>query len=118
MPRAKALSNKAENVIIVSTIPGPKEPHYDHLNPYLDNLVPMVNDLLLLWEGVKFSTPHSMVSCKLVKAPLCCVSFDSPATRKIFCYGYQATYGCSKCLKHFPSSYGVPPHYSGFDRSL
>ena len=41
----RAIRFKPENVIIVSTIPGPKEPDYNHMNPYL---VPMVNDLLSL----------------------------------------------------------------------
>lgn len=44
----RAVRFKPENVIIVSTIPGPKEPDYNHLNPYLK---PIVDDLLLLWKG-------------------------------------------------------------------
>ena len=94
-----AIRFKPENVIIVSTIPGPKEPDYNHLNPYLK---PMVDDLLLLWEGVTFETPHSMLSSKLIRAALCYISSDLPATRKV-CgfYGYHAHYGCSKCLKVF-----------------
>lgn len=32
----RAVRFKPENVIIVSTIPGPKEPDYNHLNPYFE----------------------------------------------------------------------------------
>ena len=111
----RAVRFKPENVIIVSTIPGPKEPDYNHLNPYLKS---MVDDLLLLWEGVNFETPHSMLSSKLIRAALCYISSDLPATRKV-CgfYGYHAHYGCSKCLKVFPSTFGTAPNYSGFNRS-
>ena len=52
----RAVRFKPENVIIVSTIPGPKEPDYNHLNSYLK---PLVDELLALWEGVNFKTPNS-----------------------------------------------------------
>lgn len=43
---------------------------------------------------------------------------DIPATRKL-CgfYGFNAKYGCSKCMKCFPSSsFSESPDYSGFQR--
>ena len=90
---------KAENVIIVSTIPGPKEPDCNHMNNYLEL---MVNDLLLLWKGINIKIPQSVLESKLIQAALSYISSDLPATRKL-CgfYGYHATYGCSKCLKNF-----------------
>ena len=45
---------KPENIIIVSTIPGLKEPSCDDLNPYLDLLV---SDLLKLWNGLQMQAP-------------------------------------------------------------
>ena len=95
----RSIRFKAENVIIVSTIPGPKEPDCNHMNNYLE---PMVNDLLLLWKGINIKIPQSVLGSKLIRAALSYISSDLPATRKL-CgfYGYHATYGCSKCLKKF-----------------
>ena len=56
---------KPENVIIVSKIPGPKEPDCKHMNTYM-YLAPMVNDLLSLWEGVHIKMPHSVLGSKLI----------------------------------------------------
>ena len=64
---------KPGNVIIVSTIPRPKKPDNLYLRP-------MVDDLLLLWKGVNFKMPHSMLSSKLIRAG---ISSDIPAVRKI-----------------------------------
>ena len=111
----RAVRFRAENVIIVSTIPGPNEPDCNHLNSYLE---PLVNDLIALWHGVEIKTPHAVFSTKVVRAALGYISCDLPATRKL-CgfYGYHANYGCSKCLKAFPSTFGSSPDYSGFDRN-
>ena len=78
----------------------------------------MVDDLLLLWEGVNFKTARSLCASIYMRAALCCISSDLPATRKI-CgfYGYHAHYGCSKRLKVFPSTFCTAPDYSGFNRS-
>lgn len=104
---------KPENIIIVATIPGPKEPSCDDLNPYLDN---MVDDLLSLWNGVLFATPSCSLPSKVIRGALTYISSDIPATRKI-CgfYGIRAGYGCSKCMKYFPST-SVSNNYSGFNR--
>ena len=107
---------KPENIIIVSTIPGPKEPGCDDLNPYLD---PLVNDLLKLWNGVQMQAPPgSILGSRMIRAALVYICSDLPATRKL-CgfYGIKAKYGCSKCLKCFPSAFGSSTNYSGFDRS-
>ena len=104
---------KMENVIIVSTIPGPKEPNYYQLNNYL---CPMVDELKKLWQGILFKTPHSFLKTTVIRAALCYLSSDLPATRKL-CgfYGYNATYGCSKCMKIFPHI-DKSVDYSGFNR--
>ena len=41
-----------ENVILVGVIPGPREPQFD-INSFLK---PLVDDLLLLWNGVLMDT--------------------------------------------------------------
>ena len=43
---------------------------------------------------------------------------DLRATTKV-CgfYGYHDHYGCSKCLKEFPSTFNTAPDYSGFNQS-
>ena len=92
LPRAERY--KLENVIIVGCIPGPKEP--TTMNSYLK---PLVDDLLVLWEGI----PIAHTSCDfpvVIRGALLAVSCDIPATRKVcgFC-GHSATMGCSKCLK-------------------
>ena len=78
----------------------------------------MVNDLLTLWQGVQFKNPHSIFSSTLVRGAICYITCDLPAIRKL-CgfYGYQSTYGCSKCLKKFPCTFSTTPDYSGFDRA-
>ena len=111
----RALRFKPENIIVVSTIPGPNEPDCNHLNPYLE---PMVNDLIKLWEGMHINKrPGLVVPSIIVRAALSYICCDLPATRKV-CgfYGYNANYGCSKCLKVFPSTFNTPPDFSGFDR--
>ena len=111
----RSIRFKAENVIIVSTIPGPKEPDCNHMNNYLE---PMVNDLLLLWKGINIKIPQSVLGSKLIWAALSYISSDLPATRKL-CgfYGYHATYGWSKCLKKFPSTFTTTPDYSLYSKA-
>ena len=95
-------------------IPGPSTSDCNHLNPYLE---PMVNDLLKLWQGVVIKIPGSVFSSMILRAALSYISCDLPATRKV-CgfYGYNAYYGCSKCLKVFPSTFDSPPNFSGYER--
>ena len=101
-------------MVIVCTIPGPKEPSCSDLNPYLTC---MVNDLKKLWDGVEMRNPISVLGSRLIRAALLCISSDLPATRKV-CgfYGLKAKYGCSKCLKLFPTV-NLQTNYSGFERN-
>lgn len=93
----QSLRFRPENILIVSTIPGPKEPSCADLNPYLTC---MVNDLLKLWEGVWMQMSRYTLSTGLIKAVLVYISSDLPATRKgCGFYGIKAMRGCSKCLK-------------------
>ena len=105
---------KSENIIIVGTMPGPREPKLT-INTYLK---PLVNELLTLWKGVSIETSKSLFGARTVRVALCCISCDIPATRKL-CgfYGFKARLGCSKCMKEFPTaSFSDSTDYSGFDR--
>ena len=86
------------------------------MNSYLE---PLVDDLLVLWEGISIA-PTSCAFPIVVCGALLAVSCDVPATRKVcgFC-GHSATLGCSKCLKRFPClSFGEKLDYSGYDREV
>lgn len=111
----RSLRYKLENVIIIGVIPGPHEPK-NTINTYL---MPMIEDLLRLWKGVKMQTPGSMFSMKTIRAALGFISSDIPATRKV-CgfYGLKATKGCSKCLtsfNQFSNHFGSGTNYSGYN---
>jgi len=63
---------KIENVILVSVIPGPHEPS-GNINTYLS---PLVDKLLVLWEGWR-------VGSEILEGVLLCVALDLPAARKV-----------------------------------
>lgn len=85
------------NTIVVGEIPGPEEPKL-HMNSFLEHLV---QELLLLWKGVRMCTAEGE---KEVKAVLLCAACDLPAGRKIGGFlGHGALKECSRCLKTFPT---------------
>ena len=109
----RSIRYKLENIIIVSIIPGPSEPH--NINPYLE---PVVHELLQFWTGVKLPicTSSGIVE-EVVRCALLCVSCDLPAGRKTCGFlSYNAKLGCSRCLKEFPGSI-AERNYAGFDRA-
>ena len=110
LPRSERY--KLENIIVVGCIPGPSEPH--NMNTYLK---PMVDELLILWEGIPFQ-PHSYTIPVQIHGCLLGVACDTPATRKVCGFtSCSSTHGCSKCLKTFScSAFGEKLDYSGFDR--
>ena len=114
LPRSERF--KTENIILVGLIPGPSEPPKT-INTYL---VPLVDDLCKLFRGVDIPNPHSVFSKTKIRAILSCIVCDLPATRKVCGFlGINATKGCSKCLKSFPTStFGTKPDYSGYDCDL
>lgn len=90
---------RRHNVILVSIIPGPKEPSL-HLNTFLK---PLINDLLLLWDGVEMSLHNG--SKKIIRAALLCVACDIPAGKKVWLFrAFGSDYGCSRCFHKFPGS--------------
>ena len=66
LPRSECY--KIENIIIVGTIPGPKEPK--NINPYLK---PMIDELLILWKGciLKSSSVFGMTAIRCACFNLC-----------------------------------------------
>ena len=107
---------KPENIIIIGTIPGPREPKLN-INSYLK---PMVDELLTLWKGVSIESTKSILGARTIRVALCCICSDIPAIRKL-CgfYDFKARYGCSKCLKEFPTnSFSESTDYSGFQTEL
>ena len=76
--------------MLLGIIPGPTEPKR---NIYTF-LSPIIEDLLLLWNGVY------MESCgKIFKEALIGVTSDMPALRKIYQFlGHKADLGCLRCM--------------------
>ena len=111
LPRCERF--KEENIILVGLIPGPTEPP-KNINSYL---IPLVDDLLELYDGASISNPNSIFGSTTIRAVLSCIVCDIPATRKVCGFlGKNALKGCSKCLKEFPTArFGAKPDYSGFD---
>ena len=110
LPRSERY--KLESIIVVGCIPGPSEPRI--MNSYLK---PMVDELLMLWDGIDIQ-PHSYAVPVQVRGCLLGVACDIPATRKVCGFtGCSSTHGCSKCYKTFScSAFGEKLDYSGFDR--
>ena len=111
LPRSERF--KIPNVILVGMIPGPSEPAGD-INSFLS---PLVDDLWTLYRGVSFEHTSCLRKNISIRAVLLCVTCDLPATRKACGFSnFNALYGCSKCLKQFPTdTFGKKPDYSGYD---
>ena len=95
LPRSERY--KLENIIVVGTLPGPKEPKniYSYLKP-------LVDELLNLWNGVILRNA-SMFGITPIGCALTCITCDLPATRKLCGFKlFSSLHGCSKCFKEFP----------------
>ena len=96
----RSVRYKKENIILVGLIPGPKEPKLT-INSYLQ---PLVEELKQLWHGAYIPIPSHPLKKIFIRAVLICCTCDIPATRKLCGFvGHNATMGCSKCKKQFPS---------------
>ena len=88
------------HILIVSSIPGPHEPKLT-INSYLK---PMVDELLNLWKGVQLKCNSSILGYRTIRVAIGLICSDIPATRKLSgFYGFNALYGCSKCIFPKPS---------------
>ena len=84
---------KIENIILLSIIPGPKEPKLN-VNSFLS---PLVEELHDLWDGIPIQVSSSHKSI-LVRLAVICIACDVPAVRKMCGFaGHSASMGCSKC---------------------
>ena len=107
---------RLENIILVSIIPGPKEPKLT-LNPLL---APFVEELNSAYSGWPITVNDDLLGDNVtfyIRLCIGCVTCDIPAMRKICGFlGHSAKLGCSKCLKQFPkNAFGDKSDYSGFE---
>ena len=100
-----------ENTILVGIIPGRKEPKLT-VNGLLELLV---DDLIVLWEGVILKYKDAGV---LVRAALRLSGCEIPAARKTCGFvGHGARVGVSKCTLEFCTHhFGEKPDNSNFNR--
>ena len=70
---------KTEIFILTGLIPGPADPSKT-VNTYL---VPLVNDLLKLYDGVNLPNPYFWFGSTTIPVVLSCIVCDIPATRKV-----------------------------------
>ena len=102
-----------ENVILVGIIPNMKKMPKS-INPFLQ---PMVDELKILWKGVRLHTSQSSVPL-VYRGAVLCAAADIPAARKLCGFkGHSAIRACSKCFKAFPGSVKEGRDFSGFERS-
>lgn len=99
---------KMENIIILSIIPGPKEPKLT-VNSFL---APLVEELQEFWEGVPILLGPANKTM-IIRLAVICIACDIPAVRKICGFAsHSATLACSKCKHTFTDELR-----SDFDRS-
>ncbi|EIE90280.1 hypothetical protein G6F46_012411 [Rhizopus delemar] len=85
---------KFSNIILVGVIPGPHEPNDDQIQNFLK---PLVDELLVLYNGVVMPT-YQNSNGEVVRVALMSINCDMPAARKVAGYmGTMATKACNKC---------------------
>ena len=93
LPPEKCL--KPENVYVAGILPGPKEP----TTPQLNNLLlPLIEELKLLWKGVYFSRTFKHPQGTKIRVAMLTVIADLPAMRKIVGFKiHSGTIFCNFC---------------------
>ena len=86
---------KRENLLTLGLLPRPSEVSLHKINHYL---VPIVNELESLWNGITLNRIYEYSRGKDIRAALILVSCDVPAARKI-CGHVSALVSCHKCEK-------------------
>jgi hypothetical protein len=86
---------KRENMLVLGLLPGPNEVSLHKINHYL---APIVDELVLLWDGVTLNKTFEHQETRTIRAALILVSCDIPAARKI-CGHISALSSCYRCEK-------------------
>ena len=86
---------KRENMLILDILPGLSEPSLHQINHYL---LPIVDELMQLWQGVMLDSTAENRDGKMIRAALILVSCDIPAARKV-CGHILALISCHRCKK-------------------
>jgi hypothetical protein len=94
-----------ENMYLGGVIPGPKEPHLNETNHYLQ---PLIKDLAISWErGHRFSRTLSCPNGRTSRCALAIFIADLPAARKAAALSsITSNIYCSVCHCHHKSTYG------------
>ncbi|CAB4444917.1 unnamed protein product [Rhizophagus irregularis] len=86
---------KRKNMLVLGLLPGPNEVSLHQINHYL---APIVNELVLLWDGVTFNNTFEYQEPRKIRAALILISCNIPAARKI-CGHISALLSCYRCEK-------------------
>ncbi|KAG1530766.1 hypothetical protein G6F46_013553 [Rhizopus delemar] len=73
---------KFSNIVLVGVIPGPHEPNDDQIQNFLK---PLVDELLVLYNGVVMPT-YQNPNGEVVRVALMSINCDMPAARKVVGY--------------------------------
>ena len=82
-------------MLLLGLMPGPNEVSLHRINHYI---APIVNELVLLWEGTTLNRTHEFPSGRNIRAALILTSCDIPAARKL-CGHVSALVSCHRCIK-------------------
>lgn len=107
---------KFSNIVLAGVIPGPHEPNDDQIQNFLK---PLVDELLVLYNGVIMPT-YENPNGELVRVALMSINCDMPAARKVAGYmGAMATKACNKCSTAFgrlsTGTRSSKPNFSDFN---
>ncbi|KAG9016819.1 hypothetical protein FRB90_002069, partial [Tulasnella sp. 427] len=90
-----ALRFREDNVCLVGLIPGPRKPHGQQVNHFLQ---PLVDDFKIFWNGVYYSRTYSHPEGRLVYGALGPVIGDLDACRAVAGFAsHSHTFCCSYC---------------------
>ena len=106
----REVRNLRSNTILVCLINGPNEPSTFEMNNYLK---PLVDDLLVLMNGIDMKTRNNGV--QKVKAALSLCIMDLPAQKKVAGFtSFSSFHACHKCKKRFGELSGTGNHARDF----
>ncbi|KAG2212505.1 hypothetical protein INT45_000344, partial [Circinella minor] len=103
--------NLPSNILLIGTLPGPKELSNHQMNNYME---PLVKELEELYKGVPISDDPSSPT---MRAVLLSVNCDIPAARKVGAFtGIQSFCACYRCDRKFTQLPGSTLRsWGGFD---